>query len=155
MSNSHSYADVTAMVQQLIVEIEASNWEPEIIVGVSRGGLLPAILLSNHFECPMQPLVWSAKNPSGNECNCWLPADAIAGKHTLIVEDIIDTGETIKQIIEDWNSSVHKHIDWDSVVKVACLHKRNATEFMPAYVAHVLDNDDHQVYPWENTNANQ
>lgn len=141
--------NVEELVRKIIVSIEESDWEPEIIVGISRGGLLPAVMLSHYFECPMQPLVWSTRDTEQQESNCWLAEDAAAGKHTLIVDDIIDTGKTISQIMDDWDLSVVQNIDWGNTVKVAGLQLRDSSEYDPAYVGELITNSEWQVYPWE------
>lgn len=147
--NYLTYQDIEALVKRLITEIEASGWEPEIVVGVARGGLLPAVMLSHHFDCPMQPLVWSRNRPGEQESNCWLSEDASAGKHTLIIDDIVDTGATIEEIMNDWDLTVVANIDWGKTVKVGCLQKRDTSKYDPAYVGELITNTQWQVYPWE------
>jgi hypoxanthine phosphoribosyltransferase len=153
MSNKQqvTFGDVTALVEQLIEHIESSNWEPEIIVGIARGGLLPAVMLSHHFGCPMQPLVWSNRDPATNEMNLWLPEDAVAGKHTLIVDDVINTGKTIQDIMTDWDMSVCNNIDWGNTVKTACLHHRESSEVKPEYIGASTNSSTQLIYPWENS----
>lgn len=144
-----SYEDITKMTEQLIADIEATGWEPEIIVGMVPHGLLPAVILSHHFDCPMQPLVWNVDNKEEQESNCWLAEDAVAGKHTLIVDATVRTGRTIEQVTEDWDMSVFNNIAWGESVKSACLFLAEDSEVKPEFVAERITNTQTQVYPWE------
>ena len=144
-----TYTDITEYTKQLIADIEASGWEPEIIVGLAPHGLLPAVILSQHFECPMQPLVWNTRDSAECESNCWLAEDAVAGKHTLIVDATVRTGKTLEQVTEDWDMSVVSNIAWGDSVKFACLHLAEDSEVKPEFVGEYITNAQRQIYPWE------
>jgi hypoxanthine phosphoribosyltransferase len=148
-----TFDDVTMLVNDLINQIEASEWEPEIIVGIARSGLVPAAMLSYHFDCPLQPLVWSNTNPETQESNLWLPEDATAGKHTLIVDGIVRTGKTLQCVKDDWDLSVFSNIDWGNTVKIACLHMHETSEVKPEYIGEVINSATKIIYHWESFNA--
>lgn len=152
MSNKQhlTFGDITTLVQQLIEDIESSNWEPEIIVGIARSGLVPATILSYHFDCPLQPLVWSTTKPETQESNLWLPEDATAGKHTLIVDGRVNTGKTLQCVMDDWDMSILNNIDWGKTVKFACLHMHDTSQVKPEYAGKVISSATKIVYPWEN-----
>lgn len=74
---------------------------PNQIIGISKGGLIPAVMLANHFEVPLYTArmrrvqnmwgIWQAEfmDPESKEliiANDW--------HTTLIVDDIYDTGVT-------------------------------------------------------------
>lgn len=143
------FNEVNDLVKAIIQQVQESNWVPELIVGISRGGLLPAVMLSHYFDCPMTPLVWSTRDDDRRVSDTSLAEEAAAGKHILIVDDIIDSGITIVQIMEDWDLSVVQNIDWGRTTKVASLHTRHTSEYNPAYTADVITNKDWIVYPWE------
>jgi hypoxanthine phosphoribosyltransferase len=151
MKNKQSvtWQDTDALAKKLIKDIEDSGFEPEIVVGIARSGLMPATMISYYFGCPMQPLVWSNTKPETQESNLWLPDDATAGKHTLIVDGITRTGKTLQGVIDDWDLSVFANIDWGNTVKLACLHMHDTSELKPEYVGEVITNDTDILYPWE------
>ena len=43
----YSWKDVEKMCTQLITQLYKSNWTPDYIVGITRGGNVPATILSN------------------------------------------------------------------------------------------------------------
>jgi hypoxanthine phosphoribosyltransferase len=93
-------------------DIVVSNWRPDYIVGISRGGLPAAVMISHYLNVPMKPLAVSLRD--GGECVSDLNMAAAAiedpdsPKNILIVDDINDTGATFNWIINDWVSSCYR-----------------------------------------------
>ena len=96
------------LVATICREIAADNWRPDYIVGLTRGGLLPAVMISHYLNIPMQSLDVSLRD--GGECtsNLGMAEDAFGcagpAKNILIVDDINDQGSTLNWIMEDWPS---------------------------------------------------
>lgn len=92
------------LVSTICREIAADNWKPDYIVGLTRGGLLPAVMISHYLNIPMQSLDVSLRD--GGDCvsNLSMAEDAFEGKNILIVDDINDQGSTLNWIMNDWPS---------------------------------------------------
>ena len=65
----YSWEDVEHMLATINNEMAADGWRPDYIVGMSRGGLVPAVMLSNMSGIPMHPL-------GKDESNLWMSEDA-------------------------------------------------------------------------------
>ena len=118
------------LVAKMCRDIANSNWRPDYIVGITRGGLVPAVMISHYFDIPMHTLnteesnLWMAEDAFGYEDGASDPAKR---KNILIVDDINDTGKTINWLIEDWRSGCRpsdpawKDI-WNNNVKFAVVY---------------------------------
>jgi len=105
------------LVANLCREISLSNWKPDYVVGLTRGGLLPAVMISHYFEIPCETLKVNLRDhKTGLESNCWMAEDAFHNKKILIVDDINDTGATINWIMQDWPQGCYPNNEvWESI----------------------------------------
>lgn len=158
-----SYADVHSQVAELARQITSDGWTPDYIVGLTRGGLLPAVLLSHWFGVPCNTLKVSLRDGRGeSEINCWMSEDAYGydkePQRILIVDDINDTGATLEWIKRDWRSSCMPGDDrWDTVwhgnVRFAMLVNNLASTTKIDYAAMEVNKAEEDVwieFPYEN-----
>lgn len=108
-------AQITVLVSSLCQLITISGWRPDYIVGITRGGLVPAVMMSHYFNVPCETLHVALRDGTEPESNLWMAEDAKAGKNILIVDDINDTGATIDWIVNDWPSGIYDNTGWDQI----------------------------------------
>ena len=153
-------------VSNIARQITIARWRPDYIVGVTRGGLIPATMLSHWMQVPMHTLNISLRDSDeiGPESNLWMAEDAFGHdmdrpKNILIVDDINDSGATLDWIKQDWASGCFPHDSkWDQVwhenVRFAVLVNNEASEFKRIdYAASYInkaEEDKWIVFPWEN-----
>jgi uncharacterized protein len=156
----YSWQDVEHQVQDILRQITNSNWRPDYVVGLTRGGLVPANLISQYLAVPMECLKVSLRdNASQSESNLWMAEDAYHEKKILIVDDINDSGATLNWIKKDWQSGCFpKDKQWKKVwgnnVRVATLvdNESSASKLNVSYSAVDLnkaEEDSWIVFPWE------
>ena len=134
-------------------------WRPDYIVGITRGGLVPANLLSQYTGIKMNSLDISLRD--GGDCvsNLGMAEDAFNGKNILIVDDINDSGATLNWIREDWMSGCFpkdrrwKEV-WGNNVRVACLYDNESSKSKldVTYSAVTINKSADPswiVFPWE------
>ena len=178
--NKHYYSwqDLEAMCMAIVTDMYTSGYKPDYIVGITRGGNIPATIISNMTGIPCEALKVSLRDNSTLESNCAMADDAFGvvpyneqgtyksrwdpdrRKKILIVDDINDTGATFNWIREDWQKSCFPQEDnaWESVwgnsVKFAVLTENLASNFHHTnFYAHEInkaEDDVWLVYPWEN-----
>ena len=121
-----SWGDIGKVVDKVVEKIENLEKKPFYIYGVPRGGLIPATWISHKTGIKYQQI---------NSAQISKMADL---SHILVIDDICDSGKTVKEIRENYPK-----------VKVACLyHKETAIETPDIYGEIV--GEDWLVFPWEN-----
>ena len=118
-------------IDTLVAKINKSKVKFNYIVALSRGGLIPGVVLSHKLDVRLVPINWSTRdNPMDREYNCWIPEDINEGKKILVVDDIIDSGEALRTMFEDWNSSVCNKLNTENI-----------------YIASLIYNKDQSIVP--------
>jgi xanthine phosphoribosyltransferase len=156
----YTWQQVESQTQEILRQIQHDAWRPDYVVGLTRGGLVPANLISQYLECPMECLKVSLRDDASQpESNLWMAEDAYEGKKILIVDDINDSGATLNWIKQDWQSGCFpkdkrwKEI-WGNNVRVAVLvdNESSASKLNINYNAIDLnkaEEDSWIVFPWE------
>lgn len=151
----YSYSDFCAGIDSIANAVKSSGWTPDYIVGIVRGGAVPAVYLSHKLKVPLVAVSWSTRDTSiyGRESNCWIPEDIMEGKKILIVDDIVDGGDTIRELLEDWQKSVAGlgKLNTDNV-KIAAMWFNPSQDVNVDFYHNIVDRTEDQrwvVFPWE------
>ena len=144
----YSWQDIETMCTSIVKQMYADNYKPDYIVGLTRGGNIPATIISNMLDIPCEAMKVSFRNDDRVDKDHWLSAFAME-KKILIVDDINDTGTTFQWIWNDWELENIVH-----GVKFATLTENLASEFENvSYHVHEVNKAEEDVwlvYPWEN-----
>jgi hypoxanthine phosphoribosyltransferase len=171
----YTWTDVENMCVNIVNQMYKDAWRPDYIVGITRGGNVPATIISNMTGIRCEALKVSLRDDnSESESNCWMSEDAfgyvsddadkVTGgpleKKILIVDDINDTGATFNWIMQDWQASCLPDDSkwnrvWGNNVRFATLTDNMASEVLVpiSYTCHEINKAEEDVwlvYPWEN-----
>jgi len=135
----YTWQQVQNMVQDILRQTRDKQFDA--VVGLTRGGLTPAVLVSQYLDIPMHTLKISLRDHQEQESLAVL--DKLSNQKVLVIDDINDTGATINYIKENWtlnnltyavlinNEASDADVDYSSVD----INKR--------------ENDVWIVFPWE------
>jgi len=157
-----THKDIKISCLDIIRQMEKSEWKPKVVVGITRGGLLPAMYISQWYTIPMYTVKIQLADSKGQhyddatESACDLSEDAYNKKNILVIDDINDSGRTLEWLKKDWQgSSIPQDPRWETIwhktVRFATIVDKETSVFNVDY--HVIkmlpDQDKWVVFPWE------
>lgn len=164
--------------QALCRAMTLEQWRPDYVVGLTRGGLTPAVMVSQYLDIPMYALKVSLRDAVEDcESNLWMAEEAFGyvnqedqtvmncrwdpslRKNILILDDINDSGATFNWIRDDWQSScmpaeteAWKTV-WNHNVRFAVLVNNETSGFKDidysALTVNKLEDPQWIIFPWE------
>ncbi len=129
-------------IDDLVQEIKnrSSNFKPTHIVGIARGGLIPAVMLSHQLNLPMETLGVSFRDNKATHHTKFKPID---DARYLIVDDINDSGTTFKVVSDIFRNR-------RLVFATAALINKEKSDFSVDFYGEMFYYDDWINFPWEN-----
>ncbi len=142
-------ADFLSDVRAVVRHIVTDGWMPDFIVGVGRGGLIPAVYVSHALNVPALSVDHSSKVPGfGTELLRQVAGKSAAGEKLLFLDDINDSGGTIEEIrrlLVDYGCDVSK-------IRFAVLLDNIRSQARVDYRSQTIDRAVDKrwfVFPWE------
>ena len=119
-----SWEDIELDVQKIVAQVG----DVDYVVGIPRGGLIIAVMISHRLGVKHMTIDHLEKLEEFG-----LDIDK---KKILVVDDISDSGQTLKRFIKEGYTT-------------ATLDVRHTTVAVPEHYANWINNADWIVYPWE------
>ncbi len=123
-----------------------SGYKPDVIVGISRGGLVPAKLLSDFLQIKDVLTVkadhWGITATKDKKAHLAYGLDTdLSGKRVLLVDDVTKTGESM-------NLS-KKHIEGKKPksIRTAVLYHTRDSDYEPNFYG-AITQSDWIIFPW-------
>ena len=171
----YSWSDVEKMCVSIVNQMYKENWKPDYIVGITRGGNVPATIISNMTGIRCESFKVSLRDGESGKTGdsmLWMSEDAYGyddegsynaemgqfknnpeqERKILIVDDINDTGATFNWIKKDWQASCLPDSPlwnqiWGDNVKFATLTENLASDFDKVnYTCHEVNKADEDVW---------
>ena len=144
-----SWKDIERWSKDVVKKVIESGYEPEVVIGLARGGLVPARLISDYLNIKDLYAVktehWGVTaTPDGKaKLAQGLQAD-ISGKKVLVVDDITDTGQSLKLAVEHIARQNPKE------VRGATLLHITHSKYVPHYYSEEVPEDNWTwfIFPW-------
>lgn len=154
-----SWTQIEKGCARLALDVIKSGFEPDYIVGVSRGGLIPAVIISNIIDVSVIPVSYSSRSGKGNNKNHENILPTIYGNiesgtgslspapSILLIDEIADSGNTLNELYNHYTNQGH-------IVRTGVLyfkqHPPKKHIFTPDFWWQKIDEDSGWVeFPWE------
>jgi len=145
-----SWDDIYMMLLDLASKIRGSGFRPDLIVGVSRGGWVPARILSDLLENQRTVNV-KIEFYVGLEKTTRKPVvtqpvtEEITGQKVLIADDVSDTGESLRLAVD------HIRQKGAGDTRTVTIFFKPHSKFKPDFFAQ--STADWIIFPWERLEA--
>lgn len=151
------WSDIETLCSDLAEKIKNDGFLPDVIVGIQRGGCIPAVLLSHHLGIEAFYTL-GIRTTSSNDIRAVrqeplivgkMVLEEVRGKKVLLVDDVTNTGKTLEVAINEIASfepisCKTAVIIWDGDGNAAC-SADYYSKFTPGWV----------VFPWEKVHFNK
>jgi len=142
----YNWREMRRDVNSLCREIMLDKFDPDVIVGLSRGGLTPGVMMSHWMNKPFKPIKTALRDFP--EWEDYLPRKT--DERVLILDDVCDSGVTFTKIREYIQKNALEEINCD--VRFAVLWWNNEIDFEPDYYVNEIAKDSTNTwihFPWE------
>lgn len=141
-----SHQDIENAVLHTAGSVVQGEDMPSIIVGIVRGGMIPAYLVAKELNTPLMMITWQTRDGAIKEMNQDLINILQTGRKVLFVDDINDSGTTLNQLQEAYGPYCIKRYQIDT----AALFEKEWSKHILSYApCKVFSNDSWVVFPWE------
>ena len=138
-------------IHDACIELRYHDWliqfKPNLIVGLLRGGMLPAVIISHALDdTKMEAIDYSSGDGNGDDRN----------KHTnkiphfddfkriLVVDDICDTGNSMREVVHEYKERGHDVLSF-------ALYYKETSVYKPDFVWQTIPADSPWIiFPFEN-----
>lgn len=148
-----SWSDYHQKIETLALKIYESNWQFNQIVCLAKGGLRVGDVLARLYEQPLAILSTSSYGGPNNQVRGSVTfsqdlskTTANLGSHVLLVDDLVDSGITLKRSIEWLRVRYGFYID---EIRSAVLWYKNCSVIEPDYYVDYLPDDPWIHQPFE------
>ncbi len=142
-----SWDKAIRMCYELAVKILNSNEEFDAIVTISRGGLIPARIVSDVLGIDefytIRSKYWGVYGRVYEEPRVSIhEVIDVKDKKVLIIDEVVDTGDTMSKIVDIVYKLGAKEI------KVGVLHYKARSKYIPDYYVEKIEKWAWIFYPW-------
>ena len=121
-----------------------SNWIPDIVLGINRGGCIPGVYLSHRLKRPHEVLDVRLRDHTATPNLDVLEKLAQKQNKILIIDDINDTGATFRYILDKFGKTKN--------IKFADVINNKPSPVQMDYRGYEINKDENPqwiVFPWE------
>ena len=133
-------------IKKIVEQIEVSEFKPEMIVSINRGGCIPGVYLSHYFKKPHNIIDIKSLKANSLKDFSLLTNTLKKNKSVLVIDDINDSGKTFDIVKKIFSSS-------NNEIRFAALINNVSSKTKIDFHGQLIDKRDNPVwyvFPWEN-----
>jgi uncharacterized protein len=148
-----SWSEYHQKIEQLAVKIHQSNWKFNQIICLAKGGLRVGDILARLYDLPLAILATSSYGGMNNQVRGSITfsrdltmTTPNLGSHILLVDDLVDSGVTLKKTLTWLDRQYGFYID---EVRTAVLWYKDCSVIAPDYYVDYLPDNPWIHQPFE------
>ena len=139
-----SWEDIENITDELAEKIKASNFEPDYLIGITTGGLIPLFFLAKKLNIENIFTISIEKKDNKKIVKELLPEISLKDKKILLIDEITESGNTLKET-QDFLRNRYS----PSEIKTATLGvNKDKGKFFPDFYI-IIQQGEWIVFPWE------
>jgi len=145
-----SWPEYGNLAQALAEKVRSRGVSFDLVIGIARGGMPVAMVVSDHLGIKIDFInVKSYEGIAQRSAPRILSTltEGIKGKNVLVVDYLVDQGDTMEMVKQYLNEQNPK------LIETAVLFKKPWTKFEPEYYLEVVDK--WVVFPFEHSEVNR
>jgi hypoxanthine phosphoribosyltransferase len=146
LNSKLSWEEVVHLARKLATDIKKSGFEPDYLIGVTRGGIFPLGFLAQELDV-RNILTVSTSSYTGRKQGelrvIYMPEIELTGKRLLLIDEVIETGKTMETLVKRMSERYQP-----AELRTAVLVLNTVTSrFSPDFKA--LEAREWTIFPWE------
>ena len=137
--------DFIDSLNKIVQQIENSNWSPNVIISINRGGCVPGIYLSHRLNLKHKVIDIQFRDSNRSPDFKLVKQKIKRFDNILLVDDINDSGKTLKTIYDLSNAYSKKIYNATLIYNLESIIK---TDFYGRMIKRSEDKNWY-VFPWE------
>lgn len=138
--------ELTRDIDKIAGEYMSDHGKPDYVLGLVRGGLVPAVYLSHKFDVPMLTGRLSLRDHKSIDWSSFATTFTVLdeGKSVLVVDDMTDSGDTLNLLFDKFS--------FPNLKSAVLIHNLAQDSHTPDYHGRTIDKSVHDqwiVFPWE------
>lgn len=142
-----SWNDIEGYCNDLAIKIKATKFQPDMIIALGRGGMIPARLMSDILGvqnvCMFGIKLYTGVSTKKDKPTIEPFNHIIEKKNVLLIDDILDSGITIEKAYETLYNKKPKSI------KIATLLCKKTSLKKPTFFSKECLENEWIIFPWE------
>jgi hypoxanthine phosphoribosyltransferase len=153
----YSNEDMAGDLQEITRQAALEDFRPHAVIGIARGGIVPATMLSHYYNVPLITLNLSLRDNmvQGPIDYAGIRAQLLGDHKLLLVDDICDSGATFAMIVDNLRNLHAKNVGdlhMENLKSVALWNNTAQDVFKPDYVGREIsraEDDRWVIFPYE------
>jgi uncharacterized protein len=141
-----SWDEAVEASEALADKVASSGFKPDFIVGITLGGLIPLTLIAKRLALSDVLTIYAKSYNKFEQKELvvkYRPNVDLKNKRVLLVDEIADSGETLRAISKIFTD------EYGADLKTAVLVKKNSCPIEPDFW--IIPTDEWVAFPWDET----